>query len=72
MKKSLSEIVRDAIKAHPKKLPLNERGELVPDPVPMAPPIGYQPQPDMMDMIRQQVGQIGFGGSSKSMVTSIL
>lgn len=55
MKKKLSEIVADAIAAHPKKLPLNDRGELIPDPVPMAPPIGYRPQPDMMQMIRDQV-----------------
>lgn len=55
MLRKIAENVREAIKSHPKKLPLNEQGQLVPDPVPMAPPIGYRPQPDMMDMIRQQV-----------------
>lgn len=53
--KKLVDIVRDAMAAHPKKLPLNDRGELIPDPTPMAPPIGYRPQPDMMQMIRDQV-----------------
>lgn len=35
--------------------PLNDRGELLPDPTPMAPPIGYKPQPSMMQLIRDQV-----------------
>lgn len=55
MLRKIAENVREAMKAHPKKLPLNEAGQLIPDPVPMAPPIGYKPQPDMMDMIRHQV-----------------
>lgn len=45
----------DAMSAHPKNLPLNESGQLVPDPIPMAPPVGYRPQPSMMEIIRDQV-----------------
>lgn len=47
--------VLDAIRAHPKAMPLNDRGQLVPDPTPMAPPIGYKPQPSMVDLIRKEV-----------------
>lgn len=34
---------------------LNIRGQEVPDPTPMEPPIGYQAQPDLMEMIRAMV-----------------
>lgn len=44
-----------AIKAHPKGKPLTESGAEVPDPVPMAPPIGYKKQPTMVDHIRAMV-----------------
>lgn len=44
--------------AHPKKMPLNDRGQLVPDPIPMAPPIGYKAQPSMVEIIRAQVLQV--------------
>lgn len=53
--RNIPEAIKAAIAAHPKKLPLNDRGELVPDPVPMAPPIGYRPQPSMVELIRKQV-----------------
>lgn len=53
--RKLSQIVRDAMAAHHKGRPLNDRGQLIPDPVPMAPPIGFKPQPSMVDIIRQQV-----------------
>lgn len=53
--REIAAAVREAIAAHPKKLPLNALGQLVPDPTPMAPPIGYRPQPSIADMIRQQV-----------------
>lgn len=53
--RKMHEAIVAAIAAHPKKMPLNDRGELVPDPVPMAPPIGYRPQPSMVDIIRRQV-----------------
>lgn len=55
MLRKIAENVKKAMSEHPKKLPLNEQGQLIPDPVPMAPPIGYKPQPDMMEMIRHQV-----------------
>lgn len=47
--------IAEAIRSHPKGMPLNERGQLVPDPTPMAPPIGFRPQPSMVELIRQQV-----------------
>lgn len=50
--------VLDAMRAHPKKMPLNDRGQLVPDPVPMAPPIGFKPQPSMVELIRDQVRRV--------------
>lgn len=34
---------------------LNDRGQQIPDPVPMAPPIGYKKQPTMVEIIRQQI-----------------
>lgn len=34
---------------------LNDRGQLVPDSVPMAPPIGYKRQPSMVEIIRDMV-----------------
>lgn len=55
MLRKIAENVKKAMSEHPKKLPLDGKGQLVPDPTPMAPPIGYKPQPDMMEMIRHQV-----------------
>lgn len=55
MSRRLHQVVLDAIKLHPKKKPLNEHGQLVPDPVPMAPPVGFKPQPSLSEMIRAQV-----------------
>lgn len=54
-RKNRLEQIEQAMAAHPKGLPLNEQGQLVPDPTPMAPPIGYRPQPSMIDIVRQQV-----------------
>lgn len=34
---------------------LNEQGQEIPDPVPLAPPIGYNPQPSMIDQVRDMV-----------------
>ncbi|QKI28947.1 hypothetical protein 1 [Kummerowia striata microvirus] len=34
---------------------LNDEGELIPDPVPVAPPIGYKRQPTMVEIIRNMV-----------------
>lgn len=34
---------------------LNDRGQLIPDPTPIAPPIGYKRQPTMVEMVRQMV-----------------
>lgn len=36
---------------------MNERGQELPDPVPMEPPLGYKKQPSMVDIIRAQVRQ---------------
>lgn len=49
------DLVVAAMKAHKKGLPLNDQGQLVPDPIPMAPPVGFKPSPSMTDLIRQQV-----------------
>lgn len=54
----LAERVRSAMEAHPKGMPLNDKGQLVPDPVPMEPPIGYKSQPSMIDIIRDQVMKV--------------
>lgn len=53
--KKIAAAIGEAMAKHPKRMPLNERGELVPDPTPMAPPVGYRPQPSMVDIIRRQV-----------------
>lgn len=58
MKQKLREVhaaMAAAMEAHPKSMPLNDRGQLVPDPVPMAPPIGFRPQPSMVEIVRNQV-----------------
>jgi len=55
MKPRIVQAIVDAIAKHPKKMPLNEHGQLVPDPVPMAPPIGFKAQPSMVELIRRQV-----------------
>lgn len=34
---------------------LNDEGELIPDPVPIAPPAGYKRQPSMMELVRDMV-----------------
>lgn len=51
--------IEEAIAAHPKGKPLNASGQLVPDPTPMAPPVGYKKQPSMLDIIRDQVRNVG-------------
>jgi len=54
-KPRIVQAIVDAIAKHPKKMPLNDQGQLVPDPTPMAPPIGFKPQPSMVEIIRKQV-----------------
>lgn len=49
------EAVAQAIRAHPKAKPLNEAGQLVPDPTPMAPPVGFRRQPSMVEIVRRQI-----------------
>lgn len=39
----------------PTRSMLDDNGHEIPDPVPMAPPIGYQKQPSMMDNIRAMI-----------------
>lgn len=47
-----------AIAAHAKGKPL-VGNLLMPDPTPIAPPIGYRKQPSMVDIIRDQIRQAG-------------
>lgn len=52
---SLRSSFLDAIKRHKKGMPLNDQGQLVPDPTPMAPPIGYKKTESMVEIVRRQV-----------------
>lgn len=63
------EAIEAAIAAHPKGKPLNDRGELVPDPRPMAPPIGYKKQPSMVDIIREQIRLAGLEAANAGFET---
>lgn len=45
----------DAMAQHPKGAPLNALGQEVPDPTPMAPPIGYKPSVSLRDQIREMI-----------------
>ena len=54
-KERLSEIEK-AMADHPKGRPF-KGNRLYMDPKPVAPPVGYEKQPSMMDIIRQQVQQ---------------
>lgn len=58
-----------AMAAHPKNLPLNDKGQLVPDPIPMAPPIGYSKQPSMAELIRAQVLQVSRDAAREGLET---
>lgn len=49
--------VLEAMEAHHKGKRLDKYGREVLDPVPVAPPIGYQKQPTMVEVIRQMVRQ---------------
>lgn len=60
------EIIEDPVALDPADLPflrsyglrptrLTDSGREIPDPVPLAPPVGYRPQPSMVDIIRQQI-----------------
>lgn len=40
---------------HPKGKPLNQLGQELLDPTPIAPPVGYKKQPSMVDHIRNMV-----------------
>lgn len=44
-----------AIAAHPRGRALDEFGREVPDPTPMAPPLGYNPSPSLMDQVAAMV-----------------
>lgn len=61
----LHPLVREAMANHPKGKPLNELGQLVPDPTPMAPPIGYVKQPSMVDIIREQIRLAGLEAANR-------
>lgn len=52
---NIHELVLEAMVAHPKNKPLNKFGQEVPDPVPVAPPVGYQRQPTMVELIRDMI-----------------
>lgn len=45
----------DAIASNKKQKPLNARGQEIPDPTPMAPPVGYKKQKSMVDIVRDMV-----------------
>lgn len=45
----------EAISKHPRGRALDEFGREVPDPTPMAPPIGYKPSQSIADLVRQAV-----------------
>lgn len=47
--------VADAVKRHPKHKPFDEQGRFLPDPQPVAPPVGYQPEESMFDRVRAMV-----------------
>lgn len=47
--------IEEAIAKHPKGKPLNDQGQLIPDPTPLAPPLGYKKQPSMAEIIREQI-----------------
>lgn len=57
--------VEAAIAAHPKGKPLDPLGQLVPDPTPMAPPIGYKRQPSMVEIIREQIRLAGLEAANQ-------
>lgn len=46
--------LKEVVEKHPKKRPM-VGGKLVPDPVPMAPPVGYVKQISMIDQVRDMV-----------------
>lgn len=52
--KKFSERVRELFVGH-KGRRLNELGQEVPDPTPMAPPVGYTPRPSLSEQIREMV-----------------
>lgn len=52
--KELKALLADTISKHVKKLPLIG-SKLVPDPVPVAPPVGYERPPSMIDTVRNMI-----------------
>lgn len=56
MSKRRLEEVEAAMAAHPKGRPM-VGNQLMPDPIPVAPPLGYKKQPSILEMIRAQVAQ---------------
>lgn len=67
--RKIADQVLDAMSKHPKKMPLNDKGQLVPDPVPMAPPIGYRATPSMIEIVRQQVLAVSRDAAMQGMET---
>lgn len=47
--------VLEAMKRHPRGKPLDEFGQEVPDPVPLAPPVGYKRRVPLAQQIREMV-----------------
>ena len=47
--------VADAVRKHPKHKPFDEAGNFLPDPQPIAPPIGYVQEESMFDRVRNLV-----------------
>lgn len=52
--KAVRERIASALKTHVKGWPM-EGNKLVPNPVPVSPPVGYQKQPSMVEIVREMV-----------------
>lgn len=55
MPKSFKELLAKVVSKNPKGKPLTADGQFIPDPTPVAPPIGYQPEQNMFDRMRDLV-----------------
>lgn len=49
---------KEVMAQHPKGLALDENGQFYPDPRPMQPPVGYKRQPNMWEIVREQVRRV--------------
>lgn len=56
--RDLIERAKEVMAQHPKGLALDDQGQFYPDPRPMQPPVGYKRQPNMWDIVREQVKRI--------------